>query len=77
MATISLTYTLSAADQTRVVSAYQVAANADLNATATPAQVLAYIQNKVVKPMIISQVKSYENNVAVAAIVPAADPVLT
>lgn len=77
MATLSLTYTISASDQARIVATYQVAANADLNATANASQVLAYIQNKVVKPMIINQVKTYENSVAVAAIVPAIDPALT
>lgn len=65
MATISLSYAVSASDQARVVAAaYQVEANADLNATANASQVLAYIQNKVVKSPIVSKVKSYETQVA-------------
>lgn len=76
MATISLTYTVSPADQARVVAAFQIDANADLNATATPAQVLAYIQ-KLVKSQIIARVLAFENTAAVAAIVPQSPPVMT
>ncbi len=67
MATITLgPYTISASDQTRVVAAYQVAANADLNATATPTQVLAYIQ-KLTKQQIIATTQAYERQVAEAS----------
>lgn len=76
MATISLTYTVSASDQNRVVAAFQSEANADINGTASPAQVLAYIQ-KTVKNQIVAKVQAFENAAAVAAIVPPATPVLS
>lgn len=76
MATISLTYTVSTADQNRVVAAYQSDANTDINGTASPAQVLAYL-TKAVKNEVIAKVQSFEKGVAVAAIVPAAAPVMS
>lgn len=75
MATITLTYSVSTQDQTRIVAAHQVDANADLNATASPAQVLAYIQ-KIVRLAVMAKVVAYENNVAIAAIVPPVPPVM-
>lgn len=65
MATISMSWTISGADQTRVVAAYQVAANADLNGSATPTQVLNFIQ-KGVKQQIIDTTKAFEKAAAEA-----------
>lgn len=67
MATLTISYTVSAADQTRVVAAYQVDANADLNATASQSQVLAYIK-KALKQVIVSKVQSFDTAVDVAAL---------
>ncbi len=76
MATITLSYTVSAADQTRVVAAFQTGANADLGSIANASQVLDYIK-KVVKQEIINKTKNFEKAAAIAAIVPSADPILT
>ncbi len=75
MATITLSWTVSAADQTRVVAAFQAAANADLGSVATPSQVLDYIK-KQIKQEIINTTKNFEKRAATDAIV-ITDPVLT
>ncbi len=76
MATISLDYTISAADQTRVLAAFQQEANDDLNGVANASQVLAFIK-KAIKQEIIDKVRDFERRTAVDAIVPPVDPVLT
>lgn len=76
MATIDLSVTLSVADQTRVVASWQVEANADLNATATPAQVLAYIK-KSLRKTLTDRVVSSELSAAQAAVQQPVPPALT
>lgn len=76
MATLTVSFTLSAADQTRVVAAYQVDANADLNAMANASQVMTYIK-KVLKQAIVSKVQSFETAADVAAIPVHTPPDLT
>lgn len=76
MATIDLSVTLSVSDQTRAVASWQVEANADLNATATPTQVLAYIK-KAIRKQLTDRVVSYEYATNVAAVAQPTPPVLT
>lgn len=76
MATIDLSVTLSANDQTRVLASWQADANADLNGTASPAQVATYIK-KAIRNMLASRVVSFEYAAAQAAIVPPVAPALT
>lgn len=75
MATIDLSVTLSASDQTRVVASWQVEANADLNATATPAQVLTYIK-KWIRAQLAARVVSSELSAAQAAVQQPTPPVI-
>lgn len=76
MATITLgPYTVTAQDQTRIVAAYQSEANTDINGSATPTQVLAYI-TKSVRLGVMAKVVAFENAAAAAAIVPAVPPVM-
>lgn len=76
MATINLSVTLSAADQTRVVASWQVEANADLNATASPAQVQTYIL-KWLRKILSDRVVSSEYAAAQAAVAQPTPPGLT
>lgn len=76
MATIDLSVTLSASDQTRVVASWQIEANADLNAGATPAQVLTYIK-KWIRTQLAARVVSSEYATNVAAVAQPNPPSLT
>lgn len=76
MATITLAYTVSAQDQTRIVAAFQTEANIDLNGSASPAQVLTYIQ-KAVRLQVMAKVVAFESAAAAAALVPPTPPVMT
>lgn len=76
MATINLSVTLSASDQTRVVASWQIEANADLNATATPAQVQTYIL-KWLRAQLTARVVSSELSAAQAAVQQPVPPALT
>lgn len=67
MATLSLDLTITAGEANRIQAAYQVAANASINATASQTQVLAYIKS-VLRQKIVDDVKVYEKSVLVAAI---------
>lgn len=61
-------YAIPDADIDRIVAAYQIAANADLNATATRAQVLLYLTKRWMAE-IANDVKSAERQKAQDAIV--------
>lgn len=76
MATIDLSITISVADQARAVAAYQIDANADLNGTASGAQVLTYIK-KVIRTQITARVVASELAAAQAAVSQPVPPVLT
>ncbi len=76
MATIDLSVTLSASDQTRVVASWQVEANADKNGTATPSEVLTYIK-KWIRSQLSGRVVSSEYAANVAAVSQPSPPALT
>lgn len=76
MATIDLSVTLSVSDQNRVVASWQVEANADLNATATPAQVQTYVK-KFLRKLLTDRVVAFEYAAGVAAVAQPTQPVLT
>lgn len=70
----SKTYTFgSDQDMTDMVAAYQVEANASVNATATRAQVLAYIFDKVLVAVIKAKITAYR----VVPAVPGTEPTIT
>lgn len=77
MATITLgPYTVTPTDQGRIVAAFQNEANTDINGSATPAQVLAYI-TKAVRLQVMAKVVAFENTAAVAALPAPVPPVMT
>lgn len=72
--TVSKTFTVPDADLVRWVAAYQVAANASVNATATRAQVLNYIATSMMQEW-INAVKAFESTAATAAAAAAVAPI--
>lgn len=76
MATIDLSVTLSVSDQNRVVASWQVEANADLNGTASPAQVQTYVK-KYIRNLLSARVVSSEYAANVAAVAQPSPPSLT
>lgn len=76
MATIDLSVTLSVSDQNRVVASWQVEANADLNGTATPAQVQTYVK-KWLRKLLTDRVVASEYAANVAAVQQPTPPALS
>lgn len=76
MATIDLSVTVSASDQNRVVASWQTEANVDVNGTATPAQVQAYVK-KFVRKMLIDRVVASEIATAQSAVAQPVPPAIT
>lgn len=76
MATLSVSFTLSAADSSRIVAAYQIEANADVNHTASNSEVMAYIK-KTFKQSLIAKVQAFETATDIAALPVHAVPDLT
>lgn len=72
--TVSKAYAIADADIPRIIAAYQIAANAAVNAPATRNQVLLYwIMNTLITPTVLA-VQSYETQAAVQAL-PAVTPI--
>lgn len=69
-ATATKTYNLPDSDIDRLVLAYQVEANASINATATYAQVLLYIFNTVLITPLVAKTATTERATAIAAVAP-------
>lgn len=67
MPVISLDFTVTAGEATRVQACYQLQANASVNGTASQAQVLAFLKAKV-RQTVVDDVKAYEKSIAVAAV---------
>lgn len=70
--TATKTFNLPDAEIDRLVAAYQIAANASVNATATYAQVLNYIFTTKFIAGLVADVKAREAAVAAATTVPPA-----
>lgn len=72
--TVSKAYTIADTDIPRIIAAYQIAANASVNAPATRNQVLLYwIMNQLITPT-IQAVQSSESQAAIQAL-PAVTPI--
>lgn len=76
MAIIDLSVTVSVADQNRVLASWQSEANADLNGTASPAQVQTYVK-KAIRKMLSDRVIAFEYAAATAAVAQPATPSIT
>lgn len=73
--TATKNYTIPDAQIDRMVAAYQVAANASVNGTATRAQVLNYIANQIIQGTIVQYVLGIETQNAEAAAVSGITPI--
>lgn len=60
-------FTIPDADMTRIVQAYQSAANTDINGTATPTQVFTYVVKQWIAKM-SGDVVNFQSQAAIAAL---------
>lgn len=72
--TLSRSKTVSDADATRLIAAYQMEANVSVNGTATRAQVWNYIVNSVYSQW-VAKVRAHEESEAIATVQASVSPI--